>query len=242
MSHSQTTQDNTPQHHHHHHVIHHGHAHGHHHDSVAQANKEYFDDLDADFDKIPHVKDRAVRVVQAILKAYPLDKENTTAMDFACGRVSLEMVPYVKSILGVDISERMVARFNENLSGTNASATCIELKGEEGELSGAKFDIIFCSSAYHHFASVDGVTRILASFLNPGGALIIADMIHKEEGYEFMANVGHAVPHKHGLSKTDIQRAFDGAGLSLKSFEDIPEPTDYNDVQLFLAVGEKTSS
>ncbi|KAF5349499.1 hypothetical protein D9756_009002 [Leucocoprinus leucothites] len=226
----------------HHHQ--HGHAHSHHHDAVAQANREFFDDVDANFDKYPHVKERAARVVQAIVKAYPLDKEKTTAMDFACGngRVSLEMIPHVKSILGVDISQRMAERYNENLEGKNASAVCVELKGEEGELSGATFDIIFCASAYHHFASVDGITRILASFLKSGGALIIADIIHKEEGYEFMEQVGDVVPHKHGLSEGDMQKAFDGAGLTLKSFEELPDPTDHTDVKLFLAIGEKASA
>ncbi|KAF5349501.1 hypothetical protein D9756_009000 [Leucocoprinus leucothites] len=226
----------------HHHQL--GHAHSHHHDAVAQANRDFFDDLNHDFDKIPHVKDRAARVVKAIAKAYPLDKENTTAMDFACGngRVSLEMVPHVKSILGVDISQRMAEQYNENLKGKNASAVCVELKGEEGELSGATFDVVFCSSSYHHFASVDGITRILASFLKPGGALIVADMIHKEEGYEFMKNVGDAVPHKHGLSKGDMQKAFDGAGLTLRSFEELPDPTDHTDTPLFLAIGEKASA
>jgi hypothetical protein len=108
------------------------------------------------------------RVVQAIVKAYPLDKEKTIAMDFACGNgshkfirsglrdsncillhtighVSKEMMPYVKSILGVDISLRMTERYNEKFPGEEpeASAICAELKGEEGELSGARFDIIF---------------------------------------------------------------------------------------------------
>jgi hypothetical protein len=79
----------------------------------------------------------------------------------------------------------------------------------------------------------------LASLLKPGGALIVTDMLHLGEwvpsAYE------HAVPHKHGLSKNDIQRAFDGAGLTMKSFEILP-PADYKFPDIFLAVSEKPSA
>ncbi|KXN91973.1 hypothetical protein AN958_11033 [Leucoagaricus sp. SymC.cos] len=234
------THTHTPIHAHHHHENAHGH-----HGSVAQANREFFDDLDDGFDKIPFVKERAARVVKAIVKAYPnLDKEKTTAMDFACGNghVSIAMLPHVKSILGVDISERMAARYNEKLEDSeNASAVAIELKGEDNELSGARFDIIFCSSAYHHFESIDEITRILVSFLKPGGALLIADMVNKEEGYAIPQDAQEAVPHKHGFSKGDIRKAFEAGGLTMKVFEDIPSSEDHADLDLFLAIGEKPS-
>ncbi|KAF9453665.1 S-adenosyl-L-methionine-dependent methyltransferase [Macrolepiota fuliginosa MF-IS2] len=250
----------TTSHHHHHHHHSHGHGHGHHHDAVADANREFFNDPEMEFEKYPYVHERAARhvalcfrraprltnarVAKAILKNYPADKEKTVSMDFACGNglVSRELAPHVKSILGVDVSQRMVEQYNEKLKGEAASAVCIELKGEEDELSGARFDMIWCASAYHHFASVEGITRILASFLKPGGVLIVADIIHLEEEYELPAKHGHSVPHKHGLSKGDMQGAFDAAGLTMKVFEDIPRAAESEDMNLFLAVGEKPSA
>ncbi len=63
------------------------------------------------------------------------------------GDVSKELIPYVKSILGVDISQHAIKQYNENFKNDEkASGVCVELQGEEGELSGVQFDLIFVSS------------------------------------------------------------------------------------------------
>jgi hypothetical protein len=108
------------------------------------------------------------RVAKAIVNAYKPSKEKTIAMDFACGNgifrlsvltpgrlkfkfglglVSEQLIPYTKSILGVDISQRMAEQYNEKLKNKGASAICAELKGDEGELDGARFDMIFVSDS-----------------------------------------------------------------------------------------------
>lgn len=69
----------------------------------------------------------------------------------------------------------------------------------------------------------------------------MADIVYREGGYESLLKHEHTVPHKHGLSKQDMQRAFDGAGLIMEAFEDIPPATEHPDEELFLAVGEKSS-
>lgn len=155
--------------------------------------------------------------------------------------MSKDLAPHVKSILGVDVSQRMVDLYNEQLKDTNnASAVCMELKGKEGELSDARFDMIFCASAYHHFASIEDVTRTLTFFLKPGGALIVVDIVHSEEAYASMAKHGHMVPHTHGLSREQIHEAFGAAGLSMRLFENIPSAVEHTDKELFLAIGERS--
>lgn len=62
--------------------------------------------------------------------------------------MSKEIAPYVKSILGVDISQGMVDLYNETgkkegFGGMKAIRA--ELKGEDGELDGQKFDVIIVS-------------------------------------------------------------------------------------------------
>jgi hypothetical protein len=100
-------------------------------------------------------------------------------------------------------------------------------------------NLIQCASSYHHLTSYEEITRILASFLKPGGALIVTDMLHLGK---FMPSAfEHAVPHKHGLSRSDIQRAFDGASLTMETYEVLP-PTEYEFPDMFLAVGEKPSA
>ena len=105
------------------------------------------------------------------------NKEGMTAMDFACGigaciyvhfqfvsfseadmmpsywpigytgMISENLYPHVKSIVGVDISQNSVDRYNalaKKLERTpeQMRAVCLELKGEPRELDGAQFDLI----------------------------------------------------------------------------------------------------
>jgi len=67
------------------------------------------------------------------------------------GLVSKELVPHVKSILGVDISQGMVDQYNkrvrdEGIPFEKMHAVRCELEGKEGELEGSKFDVIFVSA------------------------------------------------------------------------------------------------
>lgn len=74
---------------------------------------------------------------------------NASLSNRTAGTVSKELAPHVKSILGVDISQRGIEQYNENFKDDEkASGICVELKGEEGELSDARFDMIFVSPVY----------------------------------------------------------------------------------------------
>ena len=62
--------------------------------------------------------------------------------------MSQQIIPYAKSILGVDISQGMVDLYNETgqKEGFDGmKAVRADLKGEEGELNGQKFDVIIVS-------------------------------------------------------------------------------------------------
>ena len=62
--------------------------------------------------------------------------------------MSKQIIPYAKSILGVDVSQGMVDLYNETGEKEGFSgmkAVCADLKGEDGELDGRKFDVIIVS-------------------------------------------------------------------------------------------------
>lgn len=64
--------------------------------------------------------------------------------------MSKQIIPYAKSILGVDVSQGMVDLYNETGEKEGFSgmkAVCADLKGEDGELDGRKFDVIIVSIA-----------------------------------------------------------------------------------------------
>ena len=66
------------------------------------------------------------------------------------GLVSQQLCQYVKSVVGVDISQASVDLYNtqasnQGLGPEEMRAVCTELKGEPDELNGLKFDIIVVS-------------------------------------------------------------------------------------------------
>ncbi|KAH9989748.1 hypothetical protein BJV77DRAFT_1015731, partial [Russula vinacea] len=97
-----------------------------------------------------------------------LDEDTTSVLDYACGsgQVSRALAP-----------PRMVEVYNTraNTQGLEphemrAVNSLAELHHEQ------RFDLAVCSMAYHHFASVEQVTREIVSYLKPRGTLAVADI------------------------------------------------------------------
>jgi hypothetical protein len=60
----------------------------------------------------------------------------------------------------VDITQALVDIYNERVANQGITpnemrAICVELKGEEGELDGLKFDVIVVSGSLPHFTSLE---------------------------------------------------------------------------------------
>ncbi|KAJ3511264.1 hypothetical protein NLJ89_g4202 [Agrocybe chaxingu] len=221
-----------------HHHNHHGQGQEHHGHGVdfAAGNKEHFSTHVSDFDK-PSVTELAIKVTKAMREHFPFDKNSTTVMDFACGagHISRELGPYSKSIVGVDIVQGLVDVYNKRATEKGISpgemhAVCAELKGEEGELDGRKFDVITCSMAYHHFGSVEDITKMLAFFLKPGGALLIVDILDKPENATEVPKIPekyrHVIAHTSGFKEEQFRAVMQGAGLTTTVF--IPEAMDFS--------------
>ncbi|KAK7035886.1 S-adenosyl-L-methionine-dependent methyltransferase [Favolaschia claudopus] len=151
----------------------HSHHHHHHHDFAA-ANQALFDKHAHEADQRPDAAEVAAKIAEAILKAYPFDRDNTLVLDYACGTgiVARSIVPHCKTYIGVDISQGMVDQFTKGAEAhgiptEKMRAIRTELKGEDHELDGIKFDVVMCSLAYHHIGDILSVTRLLAFFLKP---------------------------------------------------------------------------
>lgn len=231
----------------------HDHPHGHvqdGHDYKAE-NEKFFDKNAKEMDAREDVQDVAKRVGVALREAFPslFNKESTTVMDYACGtgHVSRVLFPYLKSILGVDISQGVVDLYNARAAeqgvSENMKAVRAELKGDGSELDGAKFDVIVCSAAYHHFPDVQETTRILASFLKPGGSLIVLDFAKFPEASKVMDAHVHVVPNVHGFDESKMRELFEGAGLGDVSYKvSLHARLHEHDVEIFIARGVKPAS
>ncbi|PIL33027.1 hypothetical protein GSI_04476 [Ganoderma sinense ZZ0214-1] len=235
----------------------HGHGHGHDHaDDFAAANRTYFDEYAHKGEEaFAGWRDMARKEVDAMRARWPelFDKERTVVLDFACGvgMISEQLVPHVKKIVGVDISEVSVDRYNTlateklGLTPETMKAVTVELKGEDGELDGVKFDLVVCCASFHHLASIDDTTRLLASFLKPGGALLVADIKAADDGRQLFPETHHGlVPHRHGITEARLREAFEGAGLGAFDFHDaatqkLPHDPHGEEATWFVARGVK---
>ncbi|KAJ3731583.1 S-adenosyl-L-methionine-dependent methyltransferase [Lentinula guzmanii] len=249
-----------PEHHHHIHHATQGQAH-----DYVQANRDFFNSSDyAELDEHPVFVEFSNTIGKSLCEVYPFDPSSTTALDFACGSglSTRSYAPYVKSVLGVDISQKMLDRYtkqaHDNGLADKMSCVCTELKGEVNELDGVKFDVITCVMAYHHFSSAKEITSMLVRFLKPDGMLLVVDIeaptptlsssstsesharppttIHGLENLDYVA-------HQHGFKVEEMKEFFEGAGLV--SF-DMKHLTHVNfegrfDVDVFLAKGVKPS-
>ncbi|KIM49738.1 hypothetical protein M413DRAFT_438880 [Hebeloma cylindrosporum] len=243
--------------HHHHHEGHHHHEQTHvEHKDYVTSNKEHFDAQATSVADNPIWVELARRCAQNMLDVYPFNEESTIVMDFACnvGLLSRALAPHAKSIVGVDISQKSVDVYNDTVSkqGLNPDemrAVCVELKGEAGELDDLKFDVVACASSYHHFASIDDITRMLAFFLKPGGVLLVTDFTRTEAqkasaGSSALIDekYSHLVPHTNGMTEEGLRKAFDGAGLTSFEFKHLSTLTLHGaEGTLFLAKGVKPS-
>ncbi|KAJ3995243.1 S-adenosyl-L-methionine-dependent methyltransferase [Lentinula boryana] len=248
----------------HHHHIHHA-TQGQAHDYV-QANRDFFNSSDsAELDEHPVFVEFANTVGKSLREVYPFDPSSTTALDFACGSglSTRSYAPYVKSVLGVDISQKMLDRYikqaHDNGLADKMSCVCTELKSEVSELDGVKFDVITCVMAYHHFSSAKEITSMLVRFLKPDGMLLVVDIEAPTPTLSSSSSTSesHARPptairglenldyvaHQHGFRVEEMKEFFEGAGLV--SF-DMKHLTHVNfegrfDVDAFLAKGVKPS-
>lgn len=115
--------------------------------------------------------------------------------------------------------------------------------------------------AYHHFPSVEQVTRDIVEYLKPSGVLAVADIAARghaaaaaaadgvevevdESGGEvppiIPAEYEHLVSHTRGFTKEYVRALFEGAGLVNFTFEQFTSAKWHGrDVDFFLATGTK---
>ncbi|KAF9475346.1 S-adenosyl-L-methionine-dependent methyltransferase [Pholiota conissans] len=243
---------------------HHGHSHEHHHPSTptpsgdkekdyAEANKTFFD-AKAQEQPDPRWVELAKKAAMAIRSKYEFKEDSTVLMDFACnvGLTSRELAPYTKTLVGVDISQGAVDAFNKAVSNQGITpedmrAVCVELKGEEGELDGLKFDVITCVLSYHHFVDIDKMTQMLSFFLKPGSALLVVDYTKPPEATTadslFPAEFGNIITHTDGMTKEGMQKAYESASLVNFEFEHLEKVTVHEkEMMLFIAKGVKSAN
>jgi len=226
-------------------------------ENYASANREHFDKHAHQADDLPGVQELARKITDAIKDSCTssFDENSSTVLDYACGTglISRGLVPNVKSIVGVDISQGMVDQYNQRVEkevipAHKMKAIRAELKGESSELDGAKFDLAICSMAFHHFSSISDHAKIISFFLKPGGSLVVIDIFKKDSPAGahdpvVPAEFHRIAAHHDGFSESDMRAMFEGpAGLTQFEFSvKMDVSVMGHDMTLFLAKGSKPS-
>lgn len=186
-----------------------------------------------------------------MIKAYPFEEDSTLVLDYACGTglISKKLAAHAKCIVGVDISQSMVDQYNQSVSNQGIppeemKAVCCDLTVTQNQLDGMKFDVVVCASSYHHFPSIEDVTKALVSYLKPGGSLLVADLMKPSSAESaealFPTGAHNIVAHKGGFEEADIKAVFEGVGLINFLFVTACKTKKHgHPVELFLASGTK---
>ncbi|CAG8456200.1 17130_t:CDS:2 [Racocetra fulgida] len=184
--------------------------------SITERNKEYFNNMSSEYDAHPFRFLVGKKSAEAILKEVE-NLEGREVMDFACGT---DLCAHVKSILGVDLSSKMVDEYNkkvwqQGIDKEEMQAICLELKESEGDqLNGRKFDLVVCASAYHHIEDVKSMTKVLASYLKQDGELIVLDLKKQPEiSHKFHGEANNSVCHKGGFDPKELENIFLETGM-----------------------------
>jgi hypothetical protein len=79
---------------------------------------------------------------------------------------------------------------------------------------------------------------VLASLLKQHGKLIVVDLLKDKDGLHLKDAADGPVPHKGGLTKTEIMEAFSSAGLQQVEFRTVLEiSSGERKVKLFVTTG-----
>ena len=130
------------------------------------------------------------------------------------------MGPHVTQTRGIDISSRMVERYNNmaetsNLSRQTAHAVAGNLFTVEAPAASMltqelyDFDIASVGFGFHHFEDTGLAIRRLAERLKPGGVVLIidfADQVH-------LPSRADSTIKAHGFTEEEMKRIFENEGL-----------------------------
>ncbi len=210
---------------------------------MGDTDRTDFDDRAATWDDDPG----RVRVARDVARAIVQSLSPTSShdvLDVGCGSglVTLQLQPFVRTILGVDGSEGMLNVLRAKIKNQglkNVLTQRVDL--EHGAAIQGVFHIIISSMMLHHVSEPGPLIAQLAGLLHPGGRLAIADL-DKEDGTFHRDNTG--VRH-FGFDRNVVKEHFRRAGLHQVRDVDasmaIREGQAKREFPVFLVIGEKMS-
>ncbi|KAK5115436.1 hypothetical protein LTR85_009896 [Meristemomyces frigidus] len=213
--------------------------------SFSEANRKAFNDLSEAYNSKPWQRKLSSQVADALQDrknwigvqwATTDDKRDVRLLDYACGTgaITKALGPYVTTIQGIDISEKMVEEYNKaalssGLQHDQANAVVGDLFAEKipEHLTGPRFqnfDIAVIGLGFHHFEDPALAVNRLVERLKPNGVIVIVDFLpfdqERKREAELRAQnpradfpeMSHTIKHN-GFERDGMEKLFTDAGL-----------------------------
>jgi ubiquinone/menaquinone biosynthesis C-methylase UbiE len=106
-------------------------------------------------------------------------KENVSMLDIGCGTgwalgQAAKLNGDNGTFCGVDLSEKMIEKANENFKGRE-NFHFIKANAEEIPFEDNRFDIIICTNSFHHYLHPDKALKEMHRLTKPQGKVYILD-------------------------------------------------------------------
>ncbi len=180
---------------------------------------------------------RALDALVSIADVRPADR----VLDVACGPgfLTLTFAARCAEAVGVDATATWIARASGDAKRRGLANARFEA-GDAGSLPfpDARFDIVACRAAFHHFPNPARVLSEMMRVAVPGGRLLIADMLGSE--VPAMAALHDQIErlcdptHTRAIAASEFARLFAEAGLEVA--RNIPTTVGY-DVEAWMTHG-----
>jgi len=140
--------------------------------------KRDFNASAATWDDNPRRVKTANDVARAIRETVRL-RPDMDLLDFGCGTglLTLNLLPYVRTITGIDNSQGMLDVLNAKIRTQdlgNVRTRLVDL--EHDDLLDGQFDLVISNMTFHHIRDIRSLLDQLAGVLKPSGQLTIADL------------------------------------------------------------------
>lgn len=177
----------------------------------GEAMSEYFEQAAIVWDNDPNRVQMAKTIADAmILALHPRGTELVMDYGTGTGLVALQLQQYVRRIVAVDSSPKMLAVLRQKLAAEGT--TIIEPRqwsvGEDIGLL-PRFDCIVSSMTLHHVRDTILAAHTFHSLLLPGGRIAIADL--DAENGEFHEKPG--IAEHDGFDRKQLEQVFSDAGF-----------------------------
>ena len=179
--------------------------------NIMDTEKRDFDKEAASWDEHPPRVKLAKDIAGAITKQIVLTPE-MDVMDFGCGTglLTLQILPLVRSITGVDSSRGMLDVLNTKIAEQklkNIETLLVDL--DKGDTLEGKYDLVFSNMTLHHVREIEPLFDQFHKITAPGGHLCVADL--DLDGGQFHADKT-GVFH-FGFARKALRKVFTGAGF-----------------------------